>query len=229
MLVPSACFVMGDNNAVFADKIGKLSGETYSFGAIGQRKTCITYSYRISRLVSPAEICFFLNDVGEKEQSDYVGDSDYSNVVYKHGVGFVSMNESDKPFNALTYLGAISYSDWLAEKIGLDVRLPTEAEWELASQLSRLAGENQEYTMGSWCSDYYDSKLDLADNIDPSGPLDSTIKLSNGVKTRVIRRATSTLKPRYPGAESVIDGAIYGLQVVIESSAERAKLNDEDG
>ncbi len=49
-----------------------------------------------------------------------------------------------EPVTGVTWQDAVDYCKWLSEKIGATVRLPTEAEWEMAAR----GTENQKYPWG---------------------------------------------------------------------------------
>ena len=50
-----------------------------------------------------------------------------------------------EPVTGVTWQDAVDYCQWLSEKIGATVRLPTEAEWELAAR----GKENYKYPWGN--------------------------------------------------------------------------------
>lgn len=58
--------------------------------------------------------------------------------------------KDNEPVSGISWSDAKSYCDWLTNKIGVEVRLPTEAEWELAAR----GKDNLKYPWGSeWRDD----------------------------------------------------------------------------
>jgi formylglycine-generating enzyme required for sulfatase activity len=88
-------------------------------------------------LVTAEEFCLFLNDVGN---DGYWIDKalplvDEPSTITKVQNRFVPQTAAERcPATMVTWGGADAYTKWLAKKTGLPIRLPTEAEWELAAR-----------------------------------------------------------------------------------------------
>ena len=69
----------------------------------------------------------------------------------------VPVGKDDEPVTNISWYEAKKYCDWLSKKIGAEVRLPTEAEWELA------AG-GKEHWKYSWGNQWQDEKAGCKEN-----------------------------------------------------------------
>ena len=66
-----------------------------------------------------------------------------SAYVWQHGT--FPPNKPDHPVTLVAFGDAVAYSAWLSTRVGLAVRLPTEAEWERAARGGR---EGRQYPWG---------------------------------------------------------------------------------
>lgn len=77
-----------------------------------------------------------------------------SRTEYRHGYQFgregYPLNNPLQPVVRISWQQAMDYCKWLSEKTGLDISLPTEAQWEWAAR----AGSAEAYTFGALSSDY---------------------------------------------------------------------------
>ncbi len=65
--------------------------------------------------------------------------------------GFIA-NHADQPVSRVSWLEAMEFCEWLSEETGLDVTLPTEAQWEWAAR----AGAETRFFFGDKESDFSD-------------------------------------------------------------------------
>jgi hypothetical protein len=222
--VPPSVFLMGDPHAASMNKLTLFTMESYSTGAGPVRRTEITKGYVISDLVTTDEYLEFVRDQPEERWDDLVIDSELGNFENGEAVG-----DGSEPVDEVTYYGALEFCKWLGAKHGLAVRLPTEAEWELWQTYYRKSeGTARNEITGAWCADYFGDELSPIDNVDPLGPVRSSVTSQSSVQTRVVRRLNINLKPRYPGLErgQGRDAAIYGLQFVVEVDGEQDHIDD---
>ncbi|MER3427743.1 MAG: hypothetical protein C4334_06535 [Pyrinomonas sp.] len=64
---------------------------------------------------------------------------------------------ANEPVTRITWRDAVAYCDWLSQKLGVRVRLPTEAEWERAAK----GKENFRYP---WGNEWRDRAADCEEN-----------------------------------------------------------------
>ena len=89
--------------------------------------------------VTNAQFALFLNEYG----SDRVQEGDIKGaeicteyqwgVQKKENVWLAAQGYESYPMIRVTWYGAIIYCDWLSKKLGVALRLPSEAEWEYAA------------------------------------------------------------------------------------------------
>lgn len=103
-----------------------LEGGTFEMGGpgYGQSPHQVTVqSFRIARYpVTYAQYRLFLNETKTKPPLAPPG-------------GWID----NAPVTGVDYVSASAYCKWLSKKLGLDIRLPTEAEWEFAARGGKRA------------------------------------------------------------------------------------------
>lgn len=82
-------------------------------------------------------------------------DADHdSRYEHRHGYQFgregYPLNHPDQPVVRVSWNDAMAFTQWLSEQTGLEVRLPTEAEWEWAAR----AGTDTDWPFGNVGDDY---------------------------------------------------------------------------
>ena len=219
LIVPPAEFTLGDPDARVLMILEQVTAEGYTRGAPSIGSVTITYPFAISKLVSSGAAVRFLNSIPFHEAQHYVSVHEWSRIQIENQT-FTTQNP-ELPVDTLTFPGAVELCSWISVATGLTVRLPTEAEWELAFQTDQSHGGNffQDEIVGSWCSDYYADEYDTLSRVNPTGPSTSTVRLSDGTQMRVIRRSSTSLKTRALGRESssgLPNGILYGLQFVVD-------------
>ncbi len=231
LIIPPSEFTLGDPDARILKFIENFTAEGYTRGAPSIGKVRITYPFAISRLVDSGLAVDFLNSVPFQDAQGYVAIHELSRIQIQDQV-FMTQ-DPQLPVDTITYPGAVAFCRWISTAIGLNVRLPTEAEWELAHQFDQSQGIGffLDSIVGSWCSDYYADEYDSSSRVNPTGPPSSTVALYDGTQMRVIRRATASLKPRTLGRESSFglpSGILYGLQLVVDFRENPSSFNSSN-
>ena len=75
----------------------------------------------------------FLNDNGAAETSEFLTPAWRQFLQYEHGEFIIKQTSASVPCVFVSLVGADAFVDWLAAISDLPIRLPTEAEWLLAS------------------------------------------------------------------------------------------------
>jgi len=85
-------------------------------------------AFAISRYpVTQEQFRAFIDDAGYSDSRWWDG------LIYPRDVQVPGMNRPDHPMVNLTWYEAIAYCRWLSHHTGLDLMLPTEAQWQWAS------------------------------------------------------------------------------------------------
>src|SRR5690606_10476312 len=86
----------------------------------------------------------------------------------------------EDPVVQVAWRDAMMYCTWLGSKLGVDCRLPTEAEWEY---VCRATAQKDELEMlaepAVWCLDLYGPYPD-SEVVDPQGPERGTHRVFRG-------------------------------------------------
>lgn len=117
-------------------------------------------------IINSGEVVLGGGDTGRPLKRQYVNsfliaETEVTNAQFRE---FIEVTESkiklpvgkdDEPVTNISWTEAKAYCDWLSRKLGAEVRLPTEAEWELAAR----GGEGYKYPWGNqWRDDAAVSK-----------------------------------------------------------------------
>lgn len=110
----------------------------YDMSALGgtpKHKVTITKPYYMSVFrTTVEEYCEFLNAVGSEKAKEYITLCSAARIDLKDGVYSPKPNVARAEVNTVPWSGADAYCKWLAQKTGMKIRLPTEAEWEFAAR-----------------------------------------------------------------------------------------------
>jgi formylglycine-generating enzyme required for sulfatase activity len=100
-----------------------------------QRKVVITKGFYIARYKVTCDVfCKFLNSVEEPQRSASIVLNWFSRIEFKDGRYVPKAEAGNCAVNTVPWEGANKFCKWLSHKTGQTVRLPTEAEWELAAR-----------------------------------------------------------------------------------------------
>ena len=92
-------------------------------------------------------------EISNEQFAEFDAEHD-SRREHRHGYQFgrkgYPLNESDQPVVRISWEEALAFCEWLSDKTGLNISLPTEAQWEWACK----AGTNTPFWYGDLNSDY---------------------------------------------------------------------------
>jgi hypothetical protein len=91
--------------------------------------------------------------------------------------GYKGKEELEPFASSMSWYDADAFCKWLGVKEGLVYRLPTEAQWELASRFE--GPENMQSGVAEWCFDWHGLYRDGA-QVDPVGPKKGWMKVVRG-------------------------------------------------
>ncbi len=210
-----------------ADKM-PFAESAYAGGIAVTGKIEISYDFCISEPV-PAELyCQFLNDT-LPQSMEYVVHIDprrqvvldYASVVFDDESGrfVVPPEQAGGPTSTATFVGAVAFVEWLSDQSGCEFRLPTEAEWILASARFDWSKGPGHAGLGNWTLDFWSPSIAaIVDKVDPTGPAQFDPDADYGWDNprRVLRRVDGRGPPPRVGAteRQPLPHAIYGLRVV---------------
>ncbi len=136
--VPEGSFIMGNNKIAQALPEHKVHLSHYWFSknpiTIGQFRTFVNETNYITEVLKEGHSgpwVYDFNEQGFIPKYGYYWDNAFNDVIAK----FPEITKTDHhPVGSVTWNDAIAFTDWLSQKTGLQISLPTEAEWEYAAR-----------------------------------------------------------------------------------------------
>lgn len=136
--VPEGSFVMGNNKIKQALPEHKVNLSQYWFSknpiTIGQFRAFVgetNYQTEVLKEGHSGPWVYDFKERGFIPKYGYYWDNAFKDVIAK----FPEITINDQhPVGSITWNDAIAFTNWLSKKTGLEVSLPTEAEWEYAAR-----------------------------------------------------------------------------------------------
>ncbi len=136
--VPKGSFIMGNNKIEQALPEHKVNLSQYWFSkypiTIGQFRVFINETNYQTEVLNQGHSGPWVYDFeahGFIPKYGYYWDNAFKDVIAR----FPEITINDKhPVGSVTWNDAIAYTNWLSQKTGLSISLPTEAEWEYAAK-----------------------------------------------------------------------------------------------
>jgi formylglycine-generating enzyme required for sulfatase activity len=158
---------MGSESGYIESPIKRAAVQSFAGGSTGlwnegpRRKTTVSKGFYLSTTKIPVEAyCAFLNDVDDSHR--FLKMNRWSRIVQENG-RFVPREGAERTaVNTVPWFGAKQFCEWLIRKSEHAVRLPTEAEWELAAK----GKEERKYPWGNG----YDRTADYGWKYDENQP-----------------------------------------------------------
>ncbi len=128
-------------------------------GELG-KQTLHLETYRMSRYpVTNAQFQAFVADGG------YETDDWWQDLVKPDSLPSHRLKEGNRPVEGVSWYDAMAFCRWLSNKMDLDIRLPTEQQWEKAAR----GTEGREY---SWGAGYKTGYANINETYDEAGTYD---------------------------------------------------------
>jgi len=136
--VPKGSFTMGNNKIELALPEHKVNLSHYWFSktpiTIGQFRAFVNetnYETEVLKKGHSGPWIYDFKDHGFLPKYGYYWDNAFKDVIAK----FPEITVNDQhPVGSVTWNDAIAFTNWLSKKTGLQISLPTEAEWEYAAR-----------------------------------------------------------------------------------------------
>lgn len=125
-----ATFTMGRDVSALAAGLG---GNSSGIDERPAHEVTISRGYYIGKYkVTTEQYCEFLNHVENADQ--HIVLNDFSRIHLVDDRYMPRAGTERCAANTVPWQGAVAFCEWLSEQTGATVRLPTEAEWELAAR-----------------------------------------------------------------------------------------------
>ncbi len=134
--------------------ITKVGSAEYRSCEKPQHFVTVSEFYMGRFLVTAEEFCLFLNAVGN--QGYFLNEVEFYDKrrLCESSDRYIPQLGAERcPAYPVTWVGAVRYCEWLSKRLGRDVRLPSEAEWELVArgkELREWPWGNEESIHGFW-------------------------------------------------------------------------------
>lgn len=204
------------------------------------RRVKITKGFYIGKYeITTQQFCKFLNTVPNPE--DNFRFNKYARIEKKDNVYVPKTHWENCQMTIVHWRGAAAFCQWLSQRAGLTVRLPTEAEWEYVARkpISRpypWGWENDDDPnklatpdvdgvvgmpggIGEWCSDFYGIRYLRNDCVDPEGPreedlLDKSVNPFDDDERYHVLRCGMSVTSRWFGNVAG-DSVDHGFRIVV--------------
>ena len=212
-------------------------------------RASITKGYYIGKdNITATQFAIFLNTLDLDTRKTYVNlEEDNKYLQYENeatvkiiskGNEPVSWPSEIRPVSTVSWLGAVTFCQWISVLTEMEFRLPTEAEWELAA---RGHGNKYDYVwetdgrfkpgtgpmtpngirgmatgyLGNWVSDYA-GRFTSNTKIDPQGP-----DHAEETNDHILKRPMYSIASRSVNYSARKNNGIYGFRMVIGEDSVR--------